>query len=484
MISRLKIVMVAFAALGLAGCSGGGGGGGSAQNSQTQMGSGGTHIPATYASNWTSSGTVFKPLTTGITRLINDLGLPLEELGTLAKPFWQQSLAYRGITDPNAVVLSPSNIKYDLRWGTPDPAGPGYALNFGSSGTSPYQLPKSYNLFGAVLSSSSGCNANVSGCGFSIRSPHSDVINAWNAGWTGKGVNILVFDGVGKKITGSTDLDPHAATVGVVAQNVAWDSKIYGLSYNSNTGPISDFISGATATPIGEVKLGVVNASFGANLQYMIGRPNSSNNPWTQTELMNARNQYQILAVSDMAAINSSNFNAGGGGFFSLRDAVITKAVGNDGIGTADEPFNYFLMNNDATKSRLLLVGALQDDGYIGRRATIALYSNTPKLDSLHQARFLVASGLSPFNPGSPTYYGGVSFDAGVGTSYAAPRVAGYAAIVRQKFPNLSGANTADILLATARYDTLTCHPDCPKEIYGQGEASLSRALAPVGRLK
>jgi len=70
--------------------------------------------------------------------------------------------------------------------------------------------------------------------------------------------------------------------------------------------------------------------------------------------------------------------------------------------------------------------------------------------------------------------------------------VAGYAAIVRQKFPNLTGANTADILLTTARYDTLTCYQGssagptggCDKAIYGQGEASLSRALAPVGYLR
>lgn len=232
------------------------------------------------------------------------------------------------------------------------------------------------------------------------------------------------------------------------------------------------------------MKLGVVNASFGADLVSSIGRSNSLGNPWSSVELESARNQYQSAAASHIAAINSNNFNANGSGFFNLSDAVIAKAVGNYGIGTADEPLNYFLINNNATKPRLLLVGALQSDGYTGSKATIADYSNTPKSDPLHQARFIVASGLSPFNPGNSTYYDGVLFDAGVGTSYAAPRVAGYAAIVRQKFPNLSGANTADILLATARYDTLTCHPNCSKEIYGQGEASLSRALAPVGRLK
>ena len=69
-------------------------------------------------------------------------------------------------------------------------------------------------------------------------------------------------------------------------------------------------------------------------------------------------------------------------------------------------------------------------------------------------------------------------------SSYAAPRVAGYVAIIEQKFPNLTPVSTASILLQTARYDTLTCYPNCDPAIYGAGEASLSRALAPVGRLR
>jgi subtilisin family serine protease len=71
-----------------------------------------------------------------------------------------------------------------------------------------------------------------------------------------------------------------------------------------------------------------------------------------------------------------------------------------------------------------------------------------------------------------------------VGTSYAAPRVAGMVAIVRSKFPNLSASQTASIMLDTARYDTLNCYPACNPAIYGRGEASLSRALAPVGKLR
>jgi subtilisin family serine protease len=68
-----------------------------------------------------------------------------------------------------------------------------------------------------------------------------------------------------------------------------------------------------------------------------------------------------------------------------------------------------------------------------------------------------------------------------VGTSYAAPVVAGYAAVVMQKFPNLSAANTSNIILDTARTDTINGYSAA---IHGKGEASLSRALAPVGSLR
>ena len=104
-------------------------------------------------------------------------------------------------------------------------------------------------------------------------------------------------------------------------------------------------------------------------------------------------------------------------------------------------------------------------------------------------SRYLLASGTTPFSPGDLAVDGVPinstnSFISNAGTSYAAPRVAGMVAIVRSKFPNLSASQTASIMLDTARYDTLTCYPACDSAIYGRGEASLSRALAPVGKLR
>ena len=132
---------------------------------------------------------------------------------------------------------------------------------------------------------------------------------------------------------------------------------------------------------------------------------------------------------------------------------------------------------------RLLIVGALTGIGTTNNPVDIASYSNRAGIDSTIQSRYLMESGNIAY-PNGNLYGGSALSNTDVGTSFAAPRVAAYAAMVRQKFPNLTAANTADILLATARYDTLKCYPNCDKAIYGQGEASLSRALAPVGYLR
>ena len=118
--------------------------------------------------------------------------------------------------------------------------------------------------------------------------------------------------------------------------------------------------------------------------------------------------------------------------------------------------------------------------------AEISDYSNTAGSDTAVQSRYLLAYDSTPYQSGKVAF-NGTELKTSRGTSYAAPRISAYVAIVRSKFPNLSASKTASILLETARYDTLACYKragGCDKAIYGAGEASLSRALAPVGRLR
>ena len=65
------------------------------------------------------------------------------------------------------------------------------------------------------------------------------------------------------------------------------------------------------------------------------------------------------------------------------------------------------------------------------------------------------------------------------GTSFAAPRVSGAAALVRQKFPNLTSAQLKQVILQTAT-DLGDAGVD---EVYGHGKLNILGALSPVGNV-
>jgi hypothetical protein len=167
----------------------------------------------------------------------------------------------------------------------------------------------------------------------------------------------------------------------------------------------------------------------------------------------------------------------------NISNAVVTKAAGNDNLDAKYDLTSLALSGNSNIQQRLLVVGALDKNGTTSSKATIAYYSNYAGSNVAISDRFVTANGTMPWNAGSVTINGS-NYGVSSGTSYAAPLVAGYAAILMQKFPNLDAVKTSSIILDTARYDTLSCYPSCSAAIYGKGEASLSRALAPVGSLR
>ena len=63
------------------------------------------------------------------------------------------------------------------------------------------------------------------------------------------------------------------------------------------------------------------------------------------------------------------------------------------------------------------------------------------------------------------------------GTSFAAPVISGYSAILGSKFKTANPTKISNQLLATARTDTIANYN---VGIHGKGEASIARALAPV----
>jgi len=432
---------------------------------------------ASYPANWTNAdgSAVVPPLVTARSKNYGDGFVEVYENGTSEKPFLQSSLTALSITDPNAVVrasignipagtnsLADTPKDYDLRWGTPDPSGPGYAARY-TSGS--WQMTNNFSLWGNTLT-------NGVGRGAVIVKPDIEVMDAWNLGWTGRGVNVMVEDFLN---------DQHGVVTGLLAMRNAPGANFYGYRVDiENSQKVFDQQLGRVpAAYTGTVKLGVVNSSVVSDLPLITGRSNG----WTEQQLLAARyNYWDVLTVNRYKDVRQTGHAAN----FLFYDAVIAKCAGNDRLRSDQEPSNWYIGKDTAIQPRLLIVGALNQTGSVNNPASIASYSNTAGADADIANRFLLASGTIPFS-GSDISINGTPLRSGYGTSYAAPRVAGMVAIVRSKFPNLDASQTASIMLDTARYDTLTCYKTlagCNPNIYGRGEASLSRALAPVGKLR
>jgi subtilisin family serine protease len=146
--------------------------------------------------------------------------------------------------------------------------------------------------------------------------------------------------------------------------------------------------------------------------------------------------------------------------------AVIVKAAGNDGVGigatNSAGKADYLNMALIGTPSAIF-VGALDRNGSPTNLANLTSYSNRAGTNTTAQNQFLSVGVLS-----------GVTGLAG--TSFAAPIVSGYAAIIGSKFTAATPSQITNQLLNTARQDTIRNYNPA---LHGRGEASIARALAP-----
>lgn len=158
---------------------------------------------------------------------------------------------------------------------------------------------------------------------------------------------------------------------------------------------------------------------------------------------------------------------AAGTNLAAKTSSVIVVAAGNGGAPCATQDLSgcnavaVALAFQDATKDLTIVAGALEGTG---SSENIATYSTRA---GILANRFLLAQGT--------TGYSDV-----VGTSFATPRIAGAAAILKQKYPSLSSKQIADVLLLSANKDINNSgtpsftgvHP-----VYGHGKLDLRRAL-------
>jgi subtilisin family serine protease len=291
-------------------------------------------------------------------------------------------------------------------------------------------IARTAGLLAAALALA-GCGGSEGAAGKSQAWMSGEVAAAWAQGYEGQGVTITVVDEFfGERfagnLDGSTSTKTHGDWTEQQAQLIAPRADLRILDYYDSAGTSIPLASG----------LNVINASYG------------------------------IVAASALDSTEFDRLEQSIIGHAQNGRAVVSKAAGNDAIAVdgfnSDDELDALNIALIGAPSNLF-VGALSRNGSVNNKASLASYSNFAGNDPQIQQQFLMV---------------GVDTDITslAGTSFAAPIVAGYAAILGSKFTSASPTQIANQLLSTARTDTIRNYQP---EVHGQGEASIGRALAP-----
>lgn len=260
-----------------------------------------------------------------------------------------------------------------------------------------------------------------------------DIGTAWANGWKGAGTAMTFVDDFSSSSTFSGDLGLGTQT----QRHGEWTTEQAGLIAPESTIFRDDF-STEFAVVLQPGVLNIVNASYG-----LVGK-----SAFYSSSVWSSYPQEQSMIEAAQAGT-----------------ALISKAAGNDAVavGTASKGSLDYLNVGLIGTLTAIFVGALDHNGTPLNPASLASYSNYAGSNVDVQNHFL-AVGVEGDKTGL------------YGTSFAAPVISGYAALLGEKFPTANATLITNQLLDTARTDTLVNYNAAT---YGRGEASLTNALAP-----
>jgi subtilisin family serine protease len=258
-----------------------------------------------------------------------------------------------------------------------------------------------------------------------------EVQAAWNQGFRGQGASITVIDSysggqLSGRLDGRVEAQTHGQWTSRQARMVAPLAMVYAKDFSSSREPV-----------VLRTGLNVMNLSYG-----MMAARTARNISWAPQEA-------SIIAYARAGR------------------AIAAKAAGNDAVavGAVNARGQIDFLNTSLIGAQsAVFVGALASNGTPNAKARLASYSNFAGANPVVQQQFLVV-GVNSGQMGL------------AGTSFAAPIVAGYAAIVGSKFRTATPTQITRQLLNTARTDTIANYNVA---VHGRGEASIARALAPV----
>ncbi|CAI8216945.1 MAG: Serotype-specific antigen 1 [Alphaproteobacteria bacterium] len=296
----------------------------------------------------------------------------------------------------------------------------------------------------------------------SIATTDTKAADAWKQGWTGKGVKVAIVDDYRAK---SRSVAHGVSTRGVVAQ-IAPEATFVAIQLdlpNSRDDLLVKAYSDAERNGAH-----IVNSSFSINPLKngdIITRERVRRE--VERELATASFQKAMLPAASPASFNANMlfiYSAGN----HAEKCFLPGATPSDFFH-----FDKSLSGCSIEGKALLKLRETEKDA--GDRAIFvgALDDNTTTL-----ARYSLSAGAlkNDFIVAHDDIYRAHD---GRGTSFAAPRVAGAAALVRHKFPSLNGPNLKQVMLRSA--DDLG--EKGPDEIYGHGKLNVLSALSPIDGL-
>ena len=308
----------------------------------------------------------------------------------------------------------------------------------------PYKAPdgSSYASFGVA-------HQTLNLGGDFVATVDTNARSAWRNGWTGKNVKI----GIADDYNSNGIVDSHGDWVAVVAASVAPESTFGYRDVLSNLSLIG-LIGNASAA----------YDYFESNGYHII------NNSWGIERVKRDFNgAYTGALHSDFDTLVSETVAAYNPNTPSSAQGLYIMAAGNGGQYCPTRQIqncNWIAATADKIREkgyaaglRLIFVGSLEDNS--NHLASYSYYAGDLKNDFIVAHDDILASG-----------------DA-AGTSFAAPRVAGAAALVKQKFPSLSSAQIKQVLLQTAD-DLGAAGVD---RVYGHGKLNIANSLSPQGRV-
>ncbi|WP_295496758.1 S8 family serine peptidase [Sphingorhabdus sp. EL138] len=193
-------------------------------------------------------------------------------------------------------------------------------------------------------------------------------------------------------------------------------------------------------------------------------------------------------AVDNKARVINISLGGAGGASSALRTAinratsagvVVVVSAGNEGNEldpafdpNSPSPFAQALLANG--NGLVIIATAVDDDGIIAKFSNKAGVLQNAVLSALGQNICCEYRNDTIYRLNAND---GTSVRVYNGTSYAAPQIAGAAALLAQAFPNLTGAQIVNLLLTSAR-DAGAPDTDA---IYGRGILDIGRAFAPAG---